>query len=49
MMGFNRSPKKVFLVHGEPDASVAMAEHIRKQFKWDVVIPQEDDYVELEF
>jgi metallo-beta-lactamase family protein len=49
MMGFNRAPKKVFLVHGEPEASSAMADHIRKQFKWDVTVPEEDDAVELEF
>jgi metallo-beta-lactamase family protein len=49
MMGFNRKPEKVFLVHGEPDASNAMADHIRKHFKVDVTVPVEDDSVELDF
>ncbi|HSH09898.1 MAG TPA: MBL fold metallo-hydrolase, partial [Oceanipulchritudo sp.] len=38
MMGFNKAPERVFLVHGEPEASQAMAEHIRQQFKWDVTV-----------
>lgn len=49
MMGFNRAPEKVFLVHGEPDAAESMAGHIQKQFGWDVTVPVEDDSVELEF
>ena len=49
MMGFNKAPERVFLVHGEPVASSAMAEHIQKQFKWDVTIPEEDQSVELDF
>jgi metallo-beta-lactamase family protein len=49
MMGFNKAPERVFLVHGEPEASEAMAGHIRKQFKWDVTVPKEDDHVLLEF
>jgi len=49
MMGFNRAPERIFLVHGEPDASAAMAEHIRRQFKWDVTVPNEDDQVDLDF
>ncbi len=39
LMGFNRPPEKTFIVHGEPAASSALAEKIRAQFKWDVVIP----------
>jgi metallo-beta-lactamase family protein len=49
MMGFNKTPERVFLVHGEPEAAEAMAGHIRKQFKWDVTVPAEDDHVMLEF
>jgi len=40
LMGFNRPPRKVFLVHGEPDASEALANRIRQQLHWDVVIPR---------
>jgi metallo-beta-lactamase family protein len=49
LMGFNRSPERVFLVHGEPEAAQAMAGHIRKQFKWDVSVPSEGDHVLLDF
>ncbi|MEX0325343.1 MAG: MBL fold metallo-hydrolase RNA specificity domain-containing protein [Puniceicoccaceae bacterium] len=49
MMGFNKAPERTFLVHGEPEASSAMAEHIRRHFKWDVTVPVEDDQVLLDF
>jgi metallo-beta-lactamase family protein len=49
LMGFNKRPQRVFLVHGEPDASQAMAGHIRKQFKWDVTVPAEGEHVMLDF
>lgn len=49
MMGFNKAPERVFLVHGEPEAAQAMAGHIQKQFKWDVTIPGEGDHVLLDF
>ena len=49
MMGFNKAPERVFLVHGEPEAAEAMAGHIRNQFKWDVTVPEEGDHVLLEF
>jgi len=49
MMGFNKAPQRVFLVHGEPAAARAMAGHIRSQFKWDVTVPAEGDHVLLDF
>jgi len=39
LMAFNKAPKKVFIVHGNPTSSAAMAEHIRETYKWDVVVP----------
>jgi metallo-beta-lactamase family protein len=39
LMGFNRPPKKTFLIHGEPEASVSLAERIKEQFGWEVIIP----------
>jgi len=39
LMGFNKPPEKTFIVHGETNASASLAEKIRKQFGWDVVIP----------
>ena len=49
MMGFNKDPEQIFLVHGEPEASEAMAGHIRGKFNWDVTVPKEDDHVEIDF
>ncbi len=48
LMGFNRPPEKTFIVHGEPDASAALAEKIREQFGWDVVVPQFGESYELD-
>lgn len=49
LMGFNKEPERVFLVHGEPEAAEAMAGHIREQYKWDVTVPAEGDHVLLDF
>jgi metallo-beta-lactamase family protein len=40
LIGFNRPPLKTFIVHGEPDASAALADKIREKLRWDVVIPE---------
>ncbi len=43
LMAFNKTPKKVFIVHGNKNASAAMAGHIREEYGWDVVIPSMGD------
>jgi metallo-beta-lactamase family protein len=45
--GLPGAPKKVFTTHGEPDAAAAMAQHIRDRFKWNVVVPEYEERVEL--
>ncbi|MBI5266719.1 MAG: MBL fold metallo-hydrolase [candidate division Zixibacteria bacterium] len=40
-------PKKVFVTHGEPEQSAALAEHFRSSRGWDCRIPRLDDSVEL--
>ncbi len=40
LMGFNKPPKKTFIVHGEPDASKSLADKIISRFNWDVTIPE---------
>jgi len=40
LMGFNRPPRAVFLVHGEPAASAALADSIQKKLGWKTVIPE---------
>lgn len=47
LMGFNKPPEKTFIVHGEPEASAALAEKIRTTFGWNVIIPVLGDRVEL--
>ncbi len=48
LMGFNRPPLKTFIVHGEPEASKAMAEKIRSTLGWQVEIPGFLETVELD-
>jgi metallo-beta-lactamase family protein len=48
LMGFNRPPLKTFIVHGEPDASVSLAEKIKNNFRWNVVIPKFNESFELD-
>ena len=43
LMPFNITPRKVFIVHGNEEARIAMAEHIRRVYNWDVVIPAYGD------
>jgi metallo-beta-lactamase family protein len=40
LMGFNRPPRKTFLVHGEPEQRNALKEKIEKHFGWQVVAPE---------
>jgi metallo-beta-lactamase family protein len=41
--GFKRAPEKVFLVHGEPEASESLRSKIMEKFGWTVEIP---DYLQ---
>jgi metallo-beta-lactamase family protein len=48
LMGLNRPPEKTFLVHGEPKASASLAEKIRAQFGWEVIVPKFGESFELD-
>lgn len=48
LMAFNKPPKKVFLIHGELEASQSLAEKIKQTYSWEVVVPQFGDSFELE-
>jgi metallo-beta-lactamase family protein len=48
LMGFNRPPLKTFIVHGEADASTALAEKIKARLGWKVVIPKFNESFDLE-
>ena len=43
----NEIPKKVFITHGEPDESKAMANYLKEQRNWSCEIPVLDQTVEL--
>ncbi len=49
LTAFNKKPRKTFIVHGEPEASQALAERIRKLLNWNVVIPEFGESYDLEF
>ena len=42
-----KKPKKVFVIHGEPDAAGSLQQVIRDEMKWTVEIPQHGDAVDL--
>jgi metallo-beta-lactamase family protein len=39
LSGFQRAPKRVFIVHGEPEASEALRERIKRELGWDATVP----------
>jgi metallo-beta-lactamase family protein len=41
--GFQRPPKKTFIVHGEGSASEALRHRIEQELGWDCDIPAEGD------
>ena len=45
---FERPPKHVFIVHGEPDASEALRERIIRELGWSVSVPLQDQVQELD-
>jgi len=49
LMGFNKPPETVFIVHGEEHASAALAEKIRTQFGWKVIVPKLGETFSLDF
>lgn len=41
-------PKKVFVVHGESSSAVTLKEHLTAKFKWNCVVPKQDQEFALE-
>ena len=41
-------PKKVFTTHGEPESARAMAEKIRGEYGWNVVVPEYEQTIDLD-
>ncbi len=48
LQGFNRPPKQTFIVHGEPEASQALAEKIGQTLHWPTVIPKFGEEFQLD-
>jgi metallo-beta-lactamase family protein len=42
LRGFQRPPRKTFVVHGEPASSEALRVRIRRELGWDVTVPLQD-------
>ncbi len=49
LSAFNKPPQKTFLVHGEEQASLSLAEKIKELLGWDVVIPEYGQGFDLDF
>lgn len=39
LRGFRRPPQRIFIVHGEPDASEALRERIGRELQWEATVP----------
>jgi metallo-beta-lactamase family protein len=48
LLGLNRPPERIFLVHGEPANAEAFATRLRDHFKWDVTAAEEGQSVILD-
>lgn len=48
LKGFKRAPRKVFINHGEPEASRTLAEQVRLQFGWNVEVAIQNKEYKLE-
>lgn len=47
LSGFEHSPRKTFIVHGEPDASEGLRMRIGRELGWDSVVPRQDQEFKL--
>lgn len=47
LAGFRRAPSRVFITHGEPPASQALAQSVRKEFGWEATVPRQGDRCDL--
>src|SRR3546814_8441230 len=47
LSGFQRPPRRVFIVHGEAQASEALRPRIDHELVWDAVVPRRSQVFEL--
>jgi metallo-beta-lactamase family protein len=48
LSGLPRAPKRVYVVHGEPESSDALRFAIEQRFGWNVTVPEQGDRYELD-
>jgi len=48
LSGMHKPPRRVFVTHGEPEASAAFAKHIGEHFGWPTTVPTYQQTVLLE-
>ncbi len=42
LRGFTKAPERVFIVHGESDASEALRERIQRELNWHASVPMQN-------
>ena len=47
LAGFKHAPDRVFIVHGEPEASEALRVRINRELNWKTTVPRQDQVFEL--
>ena len=47
LSGFNRKPRRTYVVHGEPEASEALASMIQKRLGWEVSVARDGQRISL--
>lgn len=47
LSGFSRPPSRVFIVHGEPEASEGLRVRVERELKWTAVVPRQDQVFTL--
>jgi metallo-beta-lactamase family protein len=45
---FQRPPRRLFITHGEPQASLALAEEVRRRMGWNVSVPEYREAAQLD-
>jgi metallo-beta-lactamase family protein len=46
-LGFGQAPKRLFIVHGEPDASEGLRERVQRELNWLATVPLQGQEFEL--
>lgn len=47
LSGFRQPPKRVFVIHGEPEASEALRERIQRELGWQASVPMQNQAFDL--